>query len=136
MPGPGTDGPADRATARAVGSSPHPGPRRRLRGLPPAELPLLLRADSAFPKFCAVAGVIAAIMAGYTATRARGGATISESITAGVLTVVCHTAVIGVLGSPLSPPATAIYVALTLPAVCLGCYLGSPAEASLPAELR
>ncbi len=107
-----------------------------LRGLPPAELPLLLRADSAFPKFCAVAGVIAAIMAGYTATRARGGATISESITAGVLTVVCHTAVIGVLGSPLSPPATAIYVALTLPAVCLGCYLGSPAEASLPAELR
>jgi hypothetical protein len=99
-----------------------------VRGLPPAELPLLLTADSMFPRFCATAGVVMAVIAGYCAIRGDGGVTVLQSVVAGVLTVVGHTLIIFMLGSPLSPAATALYVALTLPAVCLGCYLGSPAK--------
>jgi hypothetical protein len=98
-----------------------------IRGLPPGQIPLLLTTDTSFPWFCAAAGVFSALSAGYITSRTQSAASLRHWFAAGVLTVAGHVAVVALLGSPLAPLATAVYVGLMMPAVCLGCYFGSPA---------
>jgi hypothetical protein len=98
-----------------------------IRGLPPGQVPLLLTTDTLFPWFCAAAGVFSAISAGYITSRTQGAAAVRHWLAAGMLTMAGHAAVVGLLGSPLAPLATAAYIGLMMPAVCLGCYFGSPA---------
>jgi hypothetical protein len=98
-----------------------------IRGLPAAQVPRLLTTDPSFAWFCAVAGVFSALWAGYINSR-TGGATANQWLAAGVLTAAAHGCVVALLGSPLAPIATAAYIGLTMPAVCLGCYFGSPAH--------
>jgi hypothetical protein len=99
-----------------------------IRGVPPAQVPQLLTADSWFPWFCAAAGVFSALSAGYISSRTVAGASLHHWFAAGVLTLAAHAVVVGLLGSPLAPMATLAYIGLTMPAVCLGCYLGSPSR--------
>jgi hypothetical protein len=96
-----------------------------IRGLPPAQVPVLLTTDSSFRWFCAAAGVFSALLAGYITSRNTSDA-VHHWLAAGVLTLAGHVAVVELLGSLLAPVATAAYIGLMLPAVCLGCYLGSP----------
>ncbi|MEX2142322.1 MAG: hypothetical protein WD894_23840 [Pirellulales bacterium] len=95
-------------------------------GVPAQRVPTLLTSDVAFPWFCAAAGVFTALLAGYITARNEGGVSSRNVGTACMLTVAGHMAVVGVLGSPLAPVATATYIACTLPALCLGCYFGAP----------
>jgi hypothetical protein len=95
-----------------------------VRGLPTAQVPLLLTTDQSFPWFCAAAGLFSALLAGYITTRT--GVAAPHGLAAGVLTMTGHAAVVALLGSALSPTATVAYIGLTLPAVWLGGYLGSP----------
>jgi hypothetical protein len=96
------------------------------RGVPSSQVPLLLTTDSAFPIFCAAAGVACALAAGYITARARSGALLRHAIVSSTLTVALHVVVVGALGSPLSPFATAVYIGSTLPALTAGCLLGAP----------
>jgi hypothetical protein len=96
-------------------------------GVPAQRVPTLLTSDAAFPWFCAAAGVFTALLAGYITTRLECAASMRQALAACMLTVVGHVAVVGLLGSPLAPVATAMYIACMLPALCLGCYLGAPA---------
>ena len=96
-------------------------------GVPDERVPMLLTTDAAFPWFCAAAGVFTALLAGYITARSEGSVSIRQVMAAGMLVVVSHAAVVGVLGSPLAPLATAMYIASTLPALSLGCYVGAPA---------
>jgi hypothetical protein len=96
-----------------------------MRGLPPAQVPLLLTDDPLFAWFCAAAGVFMALLAGYITSR-DGGTTKGQALAAGILTLVGHGAVAGLAGSPLAAWATAVYIGSTMPALWLGCYLGSP----------
>jgi hypothetical protein len=102
-----------------------------IRGVPPDQVPLLLTADTWFPWFCAAAGVFSALSAGYITARTGGGVAVPHWLAAGVLTMAAHSCVVGLLGSPLAPVATAVYIGLTMPAVCLGCYFGSPSPRSM-----
>lgn len=97
-------------------------------GVPAPRVPTLLTNDREFPLFCAAAGVFTALLAGYITTRSEGGVSIHQALAAGLLTVVCHVAVVSVLGSPLAPLATGVYIALTPPALWAGCYLGASAR--------
>lgn len=96
-----------------------------IRGLPATQVPLLLT-DSSFPWFCAAAGVFSALLAGYITSRTVGGATANHWLAAGLLTAAGHGCVVALFGSTLAPLATAAYIGLTMPAVSLGCYFGSP----------
>jgi hypothetical protein len=109
-----------------------------IRGTPSAQIPMLLTADEFFPLFCAAAGVLTALLAGYITTPAANGGWVRHGFVAGTLTVVAHAAAIALCGSPLGPWQTTAYVSLTLPAVCLGCYWASPAPAvvSRPTSCR
>ena len=95
-------------------------------GVPAQRIPTLLTTDVMFPRFCAAAGVFTALLAGYITSRSAGSASTGKALQASVLTVVGHVTVVALLGSPLSPWATAMYIAITPPALCLGCYLGAP----------
>lgn len=99
-------------------------------GVPARQVPTLLTTDAAFPWFCAAAGVFTAVSAGYITTRSEGGVSIRQAVTACLFTFVGQVTVAWVLGSPLAPSATALYIALTLPALCLGCYLGAPVKSA------
>jgi hypothetical protein len=98
-----------------------------IRGLPAAQVPQLLTTDPSFAWFCAVAGVFSALWAGYISSQTAGDSA-KHWLGAGVLTAAAHGCIVALLGSPLAPTATAAYIGLTMPAVCLGCYLGSPAH--------
>jgi hypothetical protein len=98
-----------------------------LAGVPARQAPTLLTTDAAFPWFCAAAGVFSALLAGYITARRERGPWIRQVTRACLLTGAGHIAVVGTLGSPLAAWATSLYIALTMPALCLGCYLGSPA---------
>jgi hypothetical protein len=97
-----------------------------LAGVPARQAPALLTADAAFPRFCAAAGLFTALLAGYIMSRFEHGASPRQTCRACVLTLAGHVAIVMLLGSPLAPWATAVYIAGTLPALCLGCYLGAP----------
>jgi hypothetical protein len=90
----------------------------------------LLTTDAAFPWFCAAAGVFTALLAGYITSRSEGRASIRQAQAACILTVVGHGTIVVVLGTPLAPWATALYIAFTPPALCLGCYLGAPSPSA------
>ena len=98
-----------------------------LAGVPAQQVPLLLTTDAVFPWFCAAAGVFSANLAGYITARCERSMPIRQMVKACLLAGAGHIAVAGTLGSPLGPWATALYIALTLPALCLGCFLGSEA---------
>jgi hypothetical protein len=97
-----------------------------LAGVPAQQAPMLLTTDAAFPWFCAAAGLFSALLAGYITAPRDGSVQIHQVMRACLLTGMGHIAVVGTLGSPLAPWATALYIALTLPALCLGRYLGAP----------
>jgi hypothetical protein len=102
-----------------------------IRGLPAAQVPRLLTTDASFPWFCAVAGVFSALGAGYITSR-TGGAMAKHWLASGALTVAGHGCVVALLGSPLGPVATAAYIGLMMPAVCLGFYVGAPSRRASP----
>jgi hypothetical protein len=98
-----------------------------LGGMSAQHVPMLLTTDAAFPWFCAAAGVFSALLAGYITARREGNGSIRQVMKACLLTGMGHIGVVGALGSPLAPWAAALYIASTLPALCLGYYLGLPA---------
>ena len=72
-----------------------------VRGLPPAHVPLLLTMDPSFPWFCAAAGLLSAVLAGYITTQTGDAA--PHWLAAGVLTMTGHAAVVALLGTSLAP---------------------------------
>ena len=99
-----------------------------VRGTPAGQIPLVLTTDASFAYFCAAAGVLCALVAGYATTRAAGVAIVRHAVASAALTVAGHAAVVAALGSWLSPMGTILYVGLTLPALLAGCYLAAPAR--------
>ena len=97
-----------------------------LAGVPAAQVPTLLTADPVFAWFCAVAGVCTAFVAGYITANLEGDGALQQVMAACLLTVAGHVLVVIALGSPLAPWETAIYIALTPPALFVGGYCGAP----------